>query len=111
MTQAPEDSQWLFGYSSCPVDHSGAVCHLRLSVNEAVLGPIRWPDQHGRTRVDGDREVAPSGKSSLCVGLRACDRVRMVRAPPVPGRRSGSSHVRHGGGIRGHVVLPLCYHI
>ncbi len=90
MTQAPEDSKWLFGYSSCPVDHSGAVCHLRWSVNETVLGPVRWPDQHGRTRVGGDREVAPSGKSGLCVGLRACDHVGMVRGRSSPGWRSGA---------------------
>ena len=88
MTQAPEDSQWLFGYSSCSVDRSGAVCHLRRSVNETILGPVRWPDQHGRTRVDGDREFSPSGESALRLGLRACDHVRMVRARSSPHRRS-----------------------
>jgi hypothetical protein len=87
MTQAPEDSQGLFGYSSCAVDHSGAVCHLRRSVNETIPGPVRWPDQHGRTRVDGDRELSPSGKSGLRFGLRACDHIQMVRARSSPDRR------------------------
>lgn len=87
MTQAPEDSQWLFGYSSCPVDHSGAVCHLRWCVAETVFGPVRWPDQHGWTRVGGDREIAPSGKSDMRFGLRACDHIRMLRARSSPHRR------------------------
>ncbi len=104
MTQAPEDSQGLFGYSSCAVDHSGAVCHLRRSVNETTLGPVRWPDQHGRTRVGGDREIAPSGKSGMRFGLRACDHIRMLRARSSPDRRYETRVGVGPGDIRGHLV-------